>query len=147
MEATVETSPRANIEVPEIGQLVNVRGARWSVTDVSAQSLPRSSADDGRAELQHAVTMQSVEEEHYGRELTVIWELEPGRSVVREQGLPETIRADQFDDPKTFAAYVDALRWGALTGADPKTLQAPFRSSASVDREAPLPCTLCRSHR
>jgi len=77
--------------------------------------------------------MQSVEEERYGRELTVIWELEPGRSVVREQGLPETIRADQFDDPKTFAAYVDALRWGALTSADPRTLQAPFRSSASVE--------------
>ena len=127
-----ETSA-TSLEVPEIGQLVNVRGARWSVTDVRAQSLPRSSADDGRAELQHAVTMQSVEEERYGRELTVIWELEPGRSVVREQGLPETIRVDQFDDPKTFAAYVDALRWGALTSADPKTLQAPFRSSASVE--------------
>ncbi|UOQ88056.1 DISARM system SNF2-like helicase DrmD [Agromyces endophyticus] len=122
-----------SLEVPEIGNLVNVRGARWSVTDVSAQSLPRSSADDGRAELQHAITLQSVEEEHYGHELTVIWELEPGRSVVREQGLPETIRPDRFDDPKTFAAYVDALRWGALTSADPRTLQAPFRSSASVE--------------
>jgi hypothetical protein len=44
-------------EVPEIGSLVNVRGAGWSVTDVTAQSLPPSSADDGRAELQHAVTM------------------------------------------------------------------------------------------
>lgn len=134
MEATtVDTTSATSLEVPESGQLVNVRGARWSVTDVSAQSLPRSSADDGRAELQHAVTMQSVEEEQYGRELTVIWELEPGRSVVREQGLPEMIRADQFDDPQTFAAYVDALRWGALTSADPKTLQAPFRSSASVE--------------
>lgn len=134
MEATtIDSTSATSLEIPEPGQLVNVRGARWSVTDVSAQSLPRSSADDGRAELQHAVTMQSVEEEHYGRELTVIWELEPGRSVVREQGMPETIRADQFDDPKTFAAYVDALRWGALTSADPKTLQAPFRSSASVE--------------
>ncbi|MFF2371643.1 DISARM system SNF2-like helicase DrmD [Agromyces sp. NPDC058110] len=132
MEAT-DTTSTATLEVPEVGNLVNVRGARWSVTDVSAQSLPRSSADDGFAELQHAITLQSVEEEHYGRELTVVWELEPGRSVVREQGLPETIRADQFDDPKTFAAYVDALRWGALTSADPKTLQAPFRSSASVE--------------
>lgn len=130
-----DTRARADaaIEVPEIGNLVNVRGSRWSVTDVSAQSLPRSSADDGTAELQTAVTMQSVEEAHYGRELTVIWELEPGRGVVREQGLPDQIRSDQFDDPTLFAAYVDALRWGALTSADPKTLQAPFRSSASVE--------------
>ncbi|MCR2817310.1 DISARM system SNF2-like helicase DrmD [Microbacterium sp. zg.Y1090] len=128
----IETRTRTT-EVPEIGSLVNVRGARWSVTDVTAQSLPRSSADDGRAELQHAVTMQSVEEDFYGRELTVIWELEPGRGVIHEQGLPTTLRPDQFDDPTTFAAYVDALRWGALTSADPKTLQAPFRSSASVE--------------
>lgn len=127
-EATV-----ASIEVPEVGRLVNVRGARWSVTDVSAQSLPRSSADDGRAELQHAVALQSIEDDHYGRELTVIWELEPGRSVVREQGLPEHIDPSKFDNPSTFAAYVDALRWGALTSADPKTLQAPFRSSATVE--------------
>jgi hypothetical protein len=129
----VPETPCAVTEVPEPGLLVNVRGDQWIVTGVGAQSLPRSSADDGTAQLQHTVTMQSVEEERYGRELTVIWELEPGRSVVREQGLPGSIRADQFDDPKTFAAYVDALRWGALTSADPKTLQAPFRSSASVE--------------
>lgn len=123
----------ASIELPEVGRLVNVRGARWSVTNVSAQSLPRSSADDGKAELQHAVALQSIEDDHYGRELTVIWELEPGRSVVREQGLPEYIDPSKFDNPSTFAAYVDALRWGALTSADPKTLQAPFRSSATVE--------------
>lgn len=132
-ETTDASLTDATTEVPEIGNLVNARGARWSVTDVSVQSLPRSSADDGRAELQHAVSLQSIEEDHYGQDLTVIWELEPGRSVVREQGLPAQIRADQFDDPRTFAAYVDALRWGALTSADPKTLQAPFRSSASVE--------------
>lgn len=131
--AATKTTEESAREVPEIGNLVNVRGARWTVTDVAAQSLPRSSADDGRAELQHAVALQSIEEDHYGQELTVIWELEPGRGVVREQGLPESIRADQFDEPKTFAAYLDALRWGALTSADPKTLQAPFRSSASVE--------------
>ncbi len=131
--SVIEEVTAGTTEVPEIGSLVNVRGARWSVTDVTAQSLPRSSADDGRAELQHAVTMQSVEEDYYGRELTVIWELEPGRSVIHEQGLPTTLRPDQFDHPTTFAAYVDALRWGALTSADPKTLQAPFRSSASVE--------------
>lgn len=119
--------------LPEVGSLVNVRGARWSVTDVVAQALPRSSADEGRPELQHAVTMQSVEEDYYGRELTVIWELEPARSVVHEQGLPTTLSADQFDAPRTFAAYLDALRWGALTSADTSTLQAPFRSSASVE--------------
>ncbi|WP_232466271.1 DISARM system SNF2-like helicase DrmD [Diaminobutyricimonas sp. LJ205] len=129
-EARTEAS---TTEVPEIGQLASVRGAKWIVTDVSQQALQRSSADDGTPELQHAVSLQSIEEEHYGRELTVVWELEPGRGVILEQGLPVTIDPARIDDPTTFAAYVDALRWGALTSADARTLQAPFRSSATVE--------------
>ncbi|GAB3523540.1 DISARM system SNF2-like helicase DrmD [Arthrobacter monumenti] len=120
-------------EVPEVGQLVTARGSKWIVTDVSAQALERSSADDGKAELQHAVSLQSIEEEHYGREMTAIWQLEPGRGVILEQGLPLAVDPEQFDDPTTFAAYVDALRWGALTSADARTLQAPFRSSATIE--------------
>lgn len=120
-------------ELPEVGQLVTVRGSKWIVTDVAAQALSRSSADDGKAELQHAVSLQSIEEEHYGREMTAIWQLEPGRGVILDQGLPTTVDPAQFDDPTTFAAYVDALRWGALTSADARTLQAPFRSSATIE--------------
>lgn len=133
---TIEVSGRVEtvtIQVPEVGQLASVRGAKWIVTNVSQQALRRSSADDGTAELQHAVSLQSIEEDHYGRELTVVWELEPGRGVILEQGLPVTIDPARIDDPTTFAAYVDALRWGALTSADARTLQAPFRSSATVE--------------
>jgi len=120
-------------ELPEVGQLVTVRGSKWIVTDVASQALERSSADDGKAELQHAVSLQSIEEEHYGREMTAIWQLEPGRGVILDQGLPLEVDPDHFDDPTTFAAYVDALRWGALTSADARTLQAPFRSSATIE--------------
>ncbi|MGJ8720436.1 MAG: DISARM system SNF2-like helicase DrmD [Salinibacterium amurskyense] len=119
--------------VPEIGQLANVRGSKWIVTSVDVQALERSSADDGAPEIQHAVALQSIEEEHYGRELTVIWELEAGRATIMQQGLPTFIDPERIDDPTTFAAYVDALRWGALTSADARTLQAPFRSSATVE--------------
>lgn len=132
MEVT-EGSRTTSWEVPEVGQLASVRGAKWIVTGVTEQALRRSSADDGTAELQHAVSLQSIDEEHYGRELTVVWELEPGRGVILEQGLPVAIDPARIDDPTTFAAYVDALRWGALTSADARTLQAPFRSSAAVE--------------
>ena len=128
-----ERSTTTTKEVPEVGRLASVRGAKWIVTNVAQQALRRSSADDGTAELQHAVSLQSIEEEHYGRELTVVWELEPGRGIILEQGLPVTIDPTRVDDPNTFAAYVDALRWGALTSADARTLQAPFRSSATVE--------------
>ena len=118
---------------PETGQIVQVRGAIWAVTEVEAQGLPRSSADDGRPLLEHVVTLQSLDEDRMGEELRVVWELEVGNSVVPDRGLPETISADDFDDPDTLGAFVDAVRWGAVTSADPKAFQSPFRSGATLE--------------
>jgi len=120
-------------ELPEPGRVVEVRGAAWAVTEVAEQGLPRSSADDGRAQTQHVVSLQSLEEDRMGEELAVIWELEVGHTVVPDQGLPETIRPDGFDDPNVLGAYVDAVRWGAVTAADPKAFQSPFRAGADVN--------------
>src|SRR5690606_27342691 len=50
-----------------------------------------------------------------------------------DQGLPEVVRPDAFDDPNTLAAFVDAVRWGAVTSADANSYQAPFRSGANVE--------------
>ena len=58
----------------------------------------------------------------------MVWELEVGHTVTPAQGLPERIYAEAFDDPTTLAAFVDAMRWGAVTSADPNRYQAPFRS-------------------
>ncbi|VEG28351.1 DISARM system SNF2-like helicase DrmD [Actinomyces howellii] len=120
-------------QAPDPGQVVEVRGSVWAVTDVTAQGLPRSSADDGTARLEHVVTLQSLDEDRMGEELTVIWELELGQSVVPDRGLPESIAADAFDDPDTLGAFVDAVRWGAVTSADPGAFQAPFRSGATLE--------------
>ena len=120
-------------ELPEPGRVVEVRGATWAVADVRDQGLPRSPADEGRAQTQHVVTLQSLEEDRLGQELSVIWELEVGQTVVPDQGLPETINADAFDDPNTLGAFVDAVRWGAVTSARADAFQAPFRSGANVE--------------
>lgn len=119
--------------VPEVGQIVTVRGANWVVTEVVQQGLMRSSADDALQQLQHAVTLQSVEDDRLGHELRVVWELEPGRSTSAHRGLPTQIDAKRFDDPNKLAAFVDALRWGAITSADDQTVQAPFHSGANVE--------------
>ena len=118
---------------PEPGQVVQVRGAVWAVTHVAVQGLPRSSADDGEPRLEHVVDLQSLDEDRMGEELTVIWELEVGNAVVPDRGLPETIAADAFDNPETLGAFVDAVRWGAVTSADPKAFQSPFRSGATLE--------------
>lgn len=133
MTLTNDRQSAPSKEVPEPGQLVTVRGSKWIVADVAAQSLPRSPADEGVAGLQHAVSLQSIEEDRYGDETTVVWELEPGRSVVEDEGLPDQIDPDKIDDPKTLAAFIDALRWGAATSADSRSYQAPFRSGARTE--------------
>lgn len=123
----------ATSEVPELGQIVSVRGATWAVTDIQQQSLPRSAQDDAQQQLQHAVTLQSMAEDRFGEELRVVWELELGRKLTPPQSLPDHIDSDRFDDPTRLAAFIDALRWGSVTSADYSTLQAPFRSGAKVE--------------
>jgi hypothetical protein len=119
--------------VPDPGQVVNVRGSTWAVAEVRRQGLPRSPADEGTAGLTHVVNLQSLEEDRLGQELAVVWELEVGHTVAPNQGLPETVGPESFDDPNTLAAFVDAVRWGAVTSADANSYQAPFRSGANVE--------------
>ncbi len=119
--------------VPEPGQVVKVRGSTWAVSDVRRQGLPRSPADEGRPGLAHVVSLQSLDEDRLGQELAVVWELEVGHTLQPDQGLPETVRPEVFDDPNTLAAFVDAVRWGAVTSADADSYQAPFRSGANVE--------------
>lgn len=121
------------ISPPEPGQVVEVRGSTWAVANVQAQGLPRSPADDATAQLNHVVDLQSLDEDRLGEQLSVIWELEVGQTVTPAQGLPETINPEGFDDPVTLAGFVDAMRWGAVTSADPNRYQAPFWSGAAVE--------------
>ncbi|QRO87013.1 DISARM system SNF2-like helicase DrmD [Kytococcus sedentarius] len=119
-------------QIPEAGQVVSVRGSTWAVTEVRRQGLERSSADEGRAALDTVVSLSSLDEDRLGEELTVIWGLEVGHAVNPDQGLPESISPDGFDNPHRLAAFVDAVRWGAVTSADEKSFQSPFRSGADV---------------
>lgn len=133
---SVVSESRVDVEsgaVPEVGQIVSVRGANWAVTDVQQQGLPRSAQDDARQRLQHAVGLQSVDDDRMGDELRVVWELEPGRALKPEQELPRQIDPERFDRPDRLAAFFDALRWGAITSADARSFQAPFRSGANVE--------------
>jgi superfamily II DNA or RNA helicase len=110
-----------------------VRGSTWAVADVRAQGLPRSPADEATAQLSHVVALQSLDEERLGEQLSVVWELEVGHTVTPAQGLPDIIYADAFDVPATLAGFIDAMRWGAVTSADPNRYQAPFWSGVNVE--------------
>ncbi|ACY98106.1 DISARM system SNF2-like helicase DrmD [Thermomonospora curvata] len=113
-------APTVTAEPPAPGALVQVRGRRWVVSTVDERA--------GNT----LVTLQSVEDGRYGDTLSVIWEIEPGRRLLPSGSLPE-VRAGRFDPPERLAAFLDAVRWGAVASADVKTLQAPFRSGVAIE--------------
>lgn len=112
---------------PEIGQLVIVRKRPFVVTEIvpSASGLSPNSAY-----ASHLIKLSSVEDDGIGEELEVIWEIEPGTTVKEKSTLPEPA---SFDHPKRLQAFLDAVRWGAVSQADDSALQSPFRSGIEVD--------------
>ncbi|MBS3910106.1 MAG: DISARM system SNF2-like helicase DrmD [Actinobacteria bacterium] len=111
--------------VPEPGQLVEVRRRRWVVSDVQGDT-SRQSTTNG----QHLVTLASLDEDALGEDLQVIWQLEPGARVLERAGLPKVTGWDSVD---RLEAFLDAVRWGAITNADRSFLQAPFRSGITIE--------------
>jgi superfamily II DNA/RNA helicase len=116
-------------DLPQLGQVVSVRGSTWAVTEVREQAATPGSA----ARPTHVVALQSLAEDHLGTELRVIWELEVGHAPLPAHGLPETLSPETFDDPNRLAAFVDAVRWGAVTSARADAYQSPFRSGVNLE--------------
>ncbi|MEV4315159.1 DISARM system SNF2-like helicase DrmD [Actinocrispum sp. NPDC049592] len=102
------------------GSLVSIRGHKWVISEIDAT---------GGNTL---VSLQSVEDGRFGDTLDVIWEVEPGRQVLPSGSLPE-VTEQGFDPPEQLAAFLDAVRWSAVTSADTRTLQAPYRSGVAIE--------------
>ena len=117
-------------DVPEPGQLVEVRQRRYIVSDVVKSTLPSSALTGGLDHAQHWISLTSVEDDALGEELQVIWELEPGAGVYDQGQLPEPTG---FDPPYRLDAFLNAVLWGAATSADVNALQAPFRSGIDIE--------------
>jgi SNF2 family DNA or RNA helicase len=110
---------------PAVGQIVSVRGRRFVVAD--AQAAAAANAGAGRTTL---IALTSVEDDAHGEELQVVWELEPGASVMERASMPEV---QGFDEPARLDAFLNAVRWGAISQADVSALQAPFRSGVDIE--------------
>jgi superfamily II DNA or RNA helicase len=117
---------------PEVGQLVRVRGQQWVVSAVQTSSQPLDELAPADLPGRTLVSLSSVSDDDLGRELTVVWEIEPGREIVPATTLP-VVRTEGLDDPQQLGAFLDAVRWGTVTSADNRTLQAPFRSGITTE--------------
>jgi superfamily II DNA or RNA helicase len=115
----------------EVGQVAVVRERHWVVADVRRSTQPSDVAL--LSETTHTlVELSSVEDDGFGEELSVIWELEPGARVLETATLPRP-KAAEFDEPERLDAFLDAVRWGAIASADSRALQAPFRSGITIE--------------
>src|SRR5690554_1907722 len=68
----------ATTNVPEQGQLVQVRSRQWVVNEVKPSSLPAVALKPDFGGPQNLLTLSSVEDDGLGEELQVVWEIEPG---------------------------------------------------------------------
>ncbi len=118
--------------VPQSADSVEVRRRQWVVREVVSSSLPKDPLHPPTNEASHVVRLSSMDEDGWGEELEVIWEIEPGARIVN-RGRPELPRPDGFDDPECFSAFLDAVRWGTVSSADASSLQSPFRSGVTIE--------------
>lgn len=118
------------LEIPEPGQLVDIRHRRFVVTEVQTSSLPTIMSDKGIEKPMHLVSLSSLEDDAMGEELQVLWEVEPGVRIFEKAILPAP---QGFDDPKRLDAFLNAVQWGVVSSADISALQSPFRSGIDIE--------------
>ena len=116
--------------VPERGQITRLRQRHYVVTDVTRANLPVDGIHKRLTKPQHIVSLSSIEDDGLGDTLEVIWEIEPGKQLLERLALP-VVR--ELDPPEHLDAFIDAVRWGAVSQADTHVLQAPFRSGIEIE--------------
>jgi hypothetical protein len=126
--------PVAGLEsdTPDAGQLVRARGQQWVVSRRSISTQPRDELAVSQPPGRSLLTLTSVSDDDLGDELTLVWEVEPGREVLPETQLP-SVTETGWDDPQVLGAFLDAVRWGTVASADDQTLQAPFRAGIAIE--------------
>jgi len=115
-------SARASGDLPEPGDIVQVRHRQYLVEEVSALPLLGEAT---------RVRLVCLDDDDQGRRLDVLWELELGAHILA----PETHglgTIDALDQPASFASYLQALRWHAVTATDARLFQAPFRAGIEL---------------
>ena len=95
------------MRVPEPGELVEVRRRQWLVSDVDPY---RPEGDDYRR--QDLVTLESIEEDAGGEQISVVWQIEPGARILEKAGLPEVNGYDNNEQLQAFSGVLERRSLG-----------------------------------
>ena len=118
-QTRIVLSMDANQRLPEVGQVVKVRDRHWAVAAILPSELPADILRVGGDPPSTLVTLSSVEDDGQAESLTVAWECEPDTAVLDASTLPTMPLEGDFDPPSVLAAFLDAVRWGAVTEPAP----------------------------
>ena len=117
------------VAVPTRGALVRARGDVWITTEITPTRVT-----DGR--VQHLVKLLSVSDDRHGETAHLIWQVEPDARVLDSVNLPQPRLGSGghllVDEPRTLDAFLNAVRWGAITNADADVLESPYRSGIEI---------------
>jgi hypothetical protein len=107
--------------VPRAGQVLTARGRQWLVEAVA----------HGEHRESPLLRLACLDDDAPGRTLELLWDLEIGARLVEPEahGLGKPPR---LDPPSHFGAYLHALKWSAVSAADPNRFQAPFRAGIKL---------------
>ena len=89
------------------GDLVRVQQQTWLVEQVEVEE-----------DASPVVRLACVDDDAQGHRLAVAWDAELDGEVI-PSGRSSLQTNRKPDDPRTFAAYLHALRWGCVTSTDP----------------------------
>jgi hypothetical protein len=107
--------------VPQAGQILAARGRQWLIEAVA----------HGEHRESPLLRLACLDDDAPGRKLELLWDLELGARVIEPEayglGTP-----DRLDPPGHFGAYLHALKWSAVSAADPTRFQAPFRAGIKL---------------
>jgi len=116
------------MQIPEQGQLVQVRHRHFIVEDVAQHK------DDGSAT--HLVALECLDDDALGNKLQVIWERELNTRVLDTSSLPVPKAWDPSD---RFAAFLHAIRWSTSSLVEGAPLQSAFRGAIELDEYQLVP--------
>ncbi|HSR68008.1 MAG TPA: SNF2-related protein [Acidobacteriota bacterium] len=108
-------------DVPEQGQLVEVRRRPWLVKDVHPGAL------SSQRDLHHRVTLEAVDQQTAGQELQVVWEREVRKCVLDAAQLPQPTQ--DWDPLRRMEAFLLATRWSLASLLESLPIQSPFKGA------------------
>ncbi|MBZ5709389.1 DISARM system SNF2-like helicase DrmD [Nannocystis pusilla] len=114
-------APTTRDGVPQAGQVLSARGRQWLVEAV----------EPGEHQESPLLRLACLDDDAPGRTLELLWDLEIGARTIEPEahGLGKPAR---LDPPSHFGAYLHALKWTAVSAADPNRFQAPFRAGIKL---------------